>query len=161
MDVRRLDPSERDLLRDLRLRALAEAPSAFGSSLAREEAFTAADWDARLGRADAATFVAVDDHGTPVGLCTGVADRDAPGTAELVGMWVAPAARRAGVGDALVARVVAWAAGEGAGALRLCVTEGNEGAERLYRRHGFVRTGCVETRTRDGLSEIGMERPLT
>ena len=160
MDVRRLELADRDLLRGLRLRALADAPSAFGSSLAEEEAFTDVDWDARLGRADAATFVAVADDGTPVGLCAGVADRALPGTADLVGMWVAPEARRAGVGDVLVARVVAWAAAEGVEVLRLCVTEGNDGAERLYRRHGFVRTGCAEARTRDGLAEIGMERPL-
>jgi hypothetical protein len=45
--VRRLRADEHALLRDLRLRALSDAPMAFGSTLAREEAFTPDVWQTR------------------------------------------------------------------------------------------------------------------
>lgn len=160
MELRRLGPDDRSLLRSVRLRALAEAPSAFGSSLAREEVFSDADWDARLATPGAVTFVAVDARGAPVGMVTGVSEEGASGVGDLVGLWVDPSARRSGVGDALVARVLAWAADGDLFVVRLCVTEGNETAERLYRRHGLCRTGRVEVRDRDGCVEIAMECPV-
>ena len=73
-------------------------------------------------------------------------------------MWVAPEARRRRVGDALVGRLLAWAEEGEVEVVRLCVTEGNEAAERLYSRHGFLRSGCDVVRDRDGCSEIGMAR---
>ncbi len=160
MQLRRLGPADRDLLRTVRLRALADAPSAFGSTLAREAAYTDADWDGRLATPGAATFVAVDDDGTPVGIVTGVPDPAAPGRADLFGLWVDPVARRSGVGDGLLGHLLAWAGDRGLDRVRLCVTEGNDAAERLYARHGFTRTGCAEVRGRDGRLEIGMERHL-
>lgn len=155
--MRHLGPDDRAVLRSVRLRALADAPSAFGSTVAREEAFTDADWDARLATPGAATFVAVDAGGTPVGMITGVPADAAAGGVDLVGLWVDPSARRSGVGDALVACVLAWAAESDLVVVHLCVTEGNEAAERLYRRRGFRRSGRVEVRDRDGCVEIAME----
>jgi GNAT superfamily N-acetyltransferase len=61
-----------------------------------------------------------------------------------VSMWVAPDTRRQGVGDALVQRVIAWAEQAGFTRLELAVTVGNEAAERLYERCGFVRTEPAE-----------------
>jgi hypothetical protein len=45
--VRRLAPGEVELLRDIRLRALKDAPLAFGSTYAREVAFAPAEWERR------------------------------------------------------------------------------------------------------------------
>ena len=48
MIVRTLESSEWPTYRDLRLRALAESPDAFGSTLAAEQGSSAEEWIARL-----------------------------------------------------------------------------------------------------------------
>lgn len=158
MEIRRLGPTDRDVLRAVRLRALADAPSAFGSTLAGEQAYSDAEWDGRLATPGSVTFVAVAPGGRPVGMVTSVPDPADRRVADLFGMWVAPEVRRRGVGDALVRRLLAWAEEVDVEVVRLCVTGGNDDAERLYRRHGFVRTGYDVVRDRDGCSEIGMAR---
>ena len=62
------------------------------------------------------------------------------GAVELAQMWVAPEARRRGVGRALVDTVVEWA---GAREARLGVADGNAAAERLYEACGFELSGEV------------------
>ena len=75
--VRRVRPDEGLRLRALRLRALADAPSAFGSTLAREEAFPDDVWQERAtsGAAgeDRVTYVA-EDGDRWVGMATGLMD---------------------------------------------------------------------------------------
>ncbi len=52
-------------------------------------------------------------------------------------VYVAPGARRAGVGDALVTRAIERAAERGARRVELDCNEENAGALALYERHGF------------------------
>ncbi|MDP1850487.1 MAG: GNAT family N-acetyltransferase [Solirubrobacteraceae bacterium] len=52
-------------------------------------------------------------------------------------VYVAPQARRSGVGDALVARAIERAAERGAHRVELDCNEDNAGALALYERHGF------------------------
>jgi GNAT superfamily N-acetyltransferase len=137
--VRLLEVGDWPLYRSVRLAALADSPEAFWSTLAREEAFAPSVWQERLGARN--TFLAETGDG-PAGLAAVVpAEGEA---AELVGMWVAPAARGRGVGDLLVRAALEWAAERGFAELQLWVFEGNRHAERLYARHGFARTGAAQ-----------------
>lgn len=135
-----LTPDDWQIWRELRLAALAEAPYAFGSRLAdwqgkgdREER-----WRTRLSIPGSYNVVAV-LHGQPVGLASGIPVGN--GEAELISMWVAPAARGRGLGDQLVAAVERWARQVPIGVLRLAVAEGNDAAAALYLRNGFSFTG--------------------
>jgi hypothetical protein len=91
--VRRLQPGEHELLRTIRLRALADAPDAFGSDYAREEAFTDEIWEGRLGAEANTSLVCEADDGTPIGLAGGIRDAADRGKGDLVSMWVDPVAR--------------------------------------------------------------------
>jgi [ribosomal protein S18]-alanine N-acetyltransferase len=62
-------------------------------------------------------------------------------TAEVEGLFVEMDCRRQGVGSALIAGCMAWAARAGASAVRLEVRASNTAAHALYRRHGFSPAG--------------------
>ena len=160
--LRVLGPDDWPLWRELRLAALAEAPYAFGSRLADWQG--AGDrperWRDRLALPGSYNLVAVLDD-QPVGMASGVPSDD-PGVVELISMWVSPVARGRGVGDRLIDGVERWARREQAKIFRLSVTSGNEAAERLYRRCGFVRTEAVGDPMPDGVGhEHVMDKMLT
>ncbi|MGG7567029.1 GNAT family N-acetyltransferase [Rhodovulum sp. DZ06] len=67
--------------------------------------------------------------------------RAAGGEAELLSIGAAPAARRMGLGAALLARFDAEARARGAEAAFLEVAVDNPGAEALYRRAGWAEVG--------------------
>jgi GNAT superfamily N-acetyltransferase len=129
----------------LRQRSLSEDPDAFSSSTTM---WTGANdteqrWRARLDNGPC--FIAYDD-GVPVGM---VAGQVVGGAAELISMWVAPEARRRGVGRDLIERIVEWSAGR---PLSLRVVDGNEPAVKAYESHDFV--------LQDGTDHEGCRRML-
>jgi GNAT superfamily N-acetyltransferase len=147
IELRRIDADDWELLRDVRLRALAEAPDSFGSTLAATEGLTEAEWRQRAG-GGGLVLVAVED-GAGVAMGGTYAPTDTPATVSVWGMWTDPAARGRGVGGLLLDALVAWCrtpdlAGAAYDEVRLHVTEGNEGARRLYLGRGFVPTGAWE-----------------
>lgn len=150
MAIRRIRAEEALLLRDIRLRALAESPAAFSSTAAKEEAFPTEVWEARTVESAsgdrAATFVAIGEGSGWLGLVTVLGPSHDVGdavNAELVSMWVSPEARGRGNARALVAAAIGFAQQIGAPALRLAVTHGNPKARRFYEEFGFSLT-CQE-----------------
>ena len=143
--VRQAIPDEWERVRELRLRALGEAPEAFGSTLAEEQALGRRDdwvaWIAGWEGATNALYVAeFEGDGTWVGMAVG-SRTGGQRRAHLYAMWVDPAWRTRGVGASLVREVLAWAGSWGARSVVLGVTETNEGAARFYERLGFSDTG--------------------
>ncbi|HET9442298.1 MAG TPA: GNAT family N-acetyltransferase [Acidimicrobiales bacterium] len=143
--VRRIRADEGPELRAIRLQALRDSPAAFSSSLAREARQPAGGWDAAASRRCAgdheATFVALDGEEW-VGMVGAYRPLGSRSVVELVSLWTAPAARRRGVGAALVERVVAWAGTPYTSAVQLWVSRDNEGARRFYEALGFRETGA-------------------
>jgi ribosomal protein S18 acetylase RimI-like enzyme len=142
--IRRISADDGMLLRDIRLRALSDSPLAFGSTHAKETAILPEQWHERASRAskspDGAIFLAL-QHQACRGIIGCFAEEDAPGNACIVSMWVAPEARRGGLGVQLMQTAEMWAREQGFAALSLDVTEGNAPAIALYERCGFQFTG--------------------
>jgi GNAT superfamily N-acetyltransferase len=140
--VRTLSPSEWPRYRDLRLRALRDAPDAFVTTLAQALERTDHDWSAILAApADTDLPLVAEMEGVAVGLAWGKLEMRANPVCHVLQMWVDPAHRGRGAGKALLRTIVEWAESGGARAVYLTVTCGNEAAGRLYESAGFLPAG--------------------
>ena len=142
--VRRLLPHEWQAYRAIRLRALAEAPDAFGSTLAAEQGLPDDTWAARVAKSAVSgidcPLVAQADAGF-VGLLWAKVDAQDTGRVNLFQMWVAPECRGRGVAAALLEGVLGWIRERGTRVVHLGVNDANGGAVRLYERVGFRAIG--------------------
>ena len=142
--IRRLGDHEIVLHRDLRLRALRDAPDAFAETAAEAEARPASYWEdftrsvTQPGRH--VMFLACDGNAV-YGSMYGLRDRESSDIGRVGGTWVDPAYRRQGIGKALLHAVISWARDERFNRLRLWVPVASVGAIALYRRAGFDDTG--------------------
>ena len=152
------------IFKDVRLRALQDTPSAFGSTYAKESHLTDADWVKRAAQwtsERSAGYLAI-DAGIPCGIAAVLLDQDDATRAHLMSMWVAPSHRRLGIGRLLVAAILAWARAQGARTLQLMVTCNNDPAIRFYQRFGFTLTGRTEAYPNDpALIEYEMSRSIS
>jgi ribosomal protein S18 acetylase RimI-like enzyme len=145
--VRAFRRDEYELLRDLRVRMLEDAPDAFTITADSERNHPIAWWRDRLvsSCADPHRLPLVaeldEDANRPVGSALGVIDPFERTLAHLYALWVEPSARRHGVASALINAILEWARDQGAKAVELSVTIGNDGAVALYEGLGFRDTG--------------------
>lgn len=139
-------PDDWPRLRELRLKALAQDPLAFGSTLAREAVFDEPLWQERVRNSSSgsaqSTLVALAPGERWVGMIT---LHYVEGAWRVFGMWVDPVVRGRGVGGRLLDLGIAWAedAHPGAG-VELSVNPRQTFAVRLYERRGFRFTGQEE-----------------
>jgi ribosomal protein S18 acetylase RimI-like enzyme len=130
-EVRRLRPDDWETFREIRLRALADAPDAFGSTLERELAFTEDDWRERL---TGPVVVVEDPRAVAVG---GIfLNDDVP---QVWGMWTDPGHRGRGHARRILDEIL-----PSDRTAQLDVNVKNPGARTVYERYGFVGTGVLE-----------------
>jgi GNAT superfamily N-acetyltransferase len=142
IEIRVATRDEWEPVRELRLRALADAPDAFGSTLDRERRLGEAGWIDWIEGWEGATnvmFVAVREDRW-IGMAVGSRAGDEP-DAHLYGMWVEPSRRSSGIGASLVEQVLGWARAWDARSVILGVTETNAAAAAFYEHLGFADTG--------------------
>lgn len=164
LSIRTLEASEWLKYREIRLRSLADAPEAFCSNFASEEALSPAVWTARLyaaaaSRADHPLVAELD--GSIVGLLWAKADPVHASIVNVFQVWTAPESRGHGVAAALLDKAIAWARSRNADALQLSVTCGDTSAVRLYVRAGFENDGPPTARENTSLMEQRMRLALT
>jgi ribosomal protein S18 acetylase RimI-like enzyme len=126
--LRRLGPDDWELFQEIRLRALADAPDAFGSTLEREQAFDESDWRQRLS----GPVVVVEDPG-PVAVA-GTFDHE--GDLHVWGMWTDPEHRGRGHARAVLDALLPP---DRDAVLDVNLT--NLAGRAAYERYGFVGTG--------------------
>jgi ribosomal protein S18 acetylase RimI-like enzyme len=122
-------------LKEIRLAALLDSPTAFAVSHATAAAYSDAEWRERASPARQPRYVLAWHDLKPVGMVGDAFDAD--GIYTLIAMWVAPMARGAGIAERLVAAVQARARAAGQGCVQLSVVPDNRAAVRLYRKMGF------------------------
>jgi ribosomal protein S18 acetylase RimI-like enzyme len=157
VNIRRATSGDWEASRDIRLRALADSPDAFMSTLDVESRFDDGVWIARLRSSYTAFAV---DGGEVVGVAALIDDPHEQGSREIVAMWVEPAFRGRGIAGALVGHLVQEARRQGVSAVALWVADGNDRAQRVYARRGFEATGQRDV-IRAGLGEERMRLTLS
>jgi ribosomal protein S18 acetylase RimI-like enzyme len=141
MEIRRVRDDEWEALREIRLHALAEAPEAFATTydeaISRPESWWR-EWAAAAAEGPRQSMFLAWDGGVAVGIGGGFATEEG---FQVISMWVHPDDRGRGIGRSLLEAAVKFA---GDADVFLWVADGNDAAEHLYDRYGFVRTGASE-----------------
>jgi ribosomal protein S18 acetylase RimI-like enzyme len=159
VELRRLREDDAGLLREVRLRALREAPEAFATRLEEARAWPPERWAEMAIETDSQVTVVALDGERGVGMVSGWTLEN--GNVWLARLWVEPGARRAGVGLHLIDAVVEWARERGAAALELSVIADNRAAAALYAQAGFAETGRRRPLPADpSRTEVFMSRPV-
>ena len=151
------------VFKEVRLRALQDTPSAFGSTYARESQFAESEWIQRADNMNgerAIGFIAM-DAGVACGIAGCFLDQTDDTRAHLISMWTAPTHRQQGIGRLLVNEVLDWTRKREVRLLRLMVVCNNDHAIKFYERLGFNKTGLTEPYPNDpALIEYEMSRPV-
>ena len=147
LEIKPILPEDWPLLKDVRLRALADAPEAFGTTLAQAHAYSDAEWQAkarRFSESPPATGCLAFIEGVPCGMASAYpSDKNSRAT-ELTSFWVAPERRGSGVGEAMVTFLAEWAVALGFAMLEADVVEDNTRAQAFYAKVGFQKTSKSE-----------------
>ncbi|MGW4069195.1 GNAT family N-acetyltransferase [Nocardia grenadensis] len=155
MIVRRLTADDWPTARTVRLNSLASSPAdTFSSTYEQALAWSDDQW--KCWTRTRVMFVA-EEHDTVLG---SAAVRVGEAGAEVVSVWVSPAARGTGISDRLLSAAFDWARADGHPNLRLSVLDDNEPARNLYRRNQFVETGHRSIDAACGKVLIEMTVPL-
>lgn len=139
-EVRLLLPEEWKLYKTLRLRALKDSPTAFGTVYAEARRRSKKTWtDHLVGDPEKFTDLPLvaEVDGAAMGGSFGIIRAEEPEVAWLYQMWVDPRYRGQGVGAQLLQTTIDWARETSARCVNLNVTTTNEAAIRLYERFGF------------------------
>jgi len=138
--VRRLQVGEGELFKQVRLRALQEAPYAFPTTYADAIERSPESWREQADRsaqgADRATFVAFAGE-LPIGMMALYREEDQVEVGELLQVWVSPEYRGTRVIWDLMDEIFKWARENGFHRIIAGVTKGNDRAAKFYMNYGF------------------------
>ena len=152
--IRRLQPGEADLFKQLRLNALQDAPYAFPSTYEAAIQRSAESWREQAERtahgSDRATFIAFSDD-QPVGMAALYRDEYKEDSGELLQVWVSPEFRGTRVVWDLMDEIFQWASENGFHTIIAGVTKGNDRAQKFYTNYGFSMIDEISTHDSGGV----------
>jgi ribosomal protein S18 acetylase RimI-like enzyme len=138
--VRRLQPGEVNLFKQLRLTALQEAPYAFPSTydaaLQRSDESWLEQAEQTAQGSDRATFIAFSDD-VSIGMAALYREEDNVDVGELLQVWISPDFRGTRVVWNLMDEIFKWAAENNYSTIIAGVTKGNARALKFYTNYGF------------------------
>lgn len=157
--IERLASGDGARLRAIRLRALRDAPDAFATTLDEASAWDARQWAEQVEAI--ATFV-WHEGDADLGMVRAVPHDHDPEAGYLISLWVDPAARGRGIGQALIGAVVGWARARALRCVYLDVGTANRRARSAYERAGFTVSAEAGTMSapRAGMCEVQMRLDL-
>ena len=135
MHIRLTETADWMILKQIRLAALLDTPTAFGVSYQTAAQYTDEQWKERASSAGTAFWLAF-DGGRPIGMVGAAVSGE--GRYCLIGMWVERAARGSGMSARLVEAVKARAEALGVDGIYLDVCPENARAAHFYLKQGFV-----------------------
>jgi RimJ/RimL family protein N-acetyltransferase len=149
-NLRQLEATDWQLLKEIRLDALSAAPTAFGSSLAGESTRPDSEWQDRLSDSNRAYFCLFTDDGQPIGLTAIYGTID--GAAVLVASYIKEAYRGRGLSALLYNARIGWARVNGFKKAIVSHREDNLISKAANQRAGFRYTHTEERIWADGKS---------
>jgi ribosomal protein S18 acetylase RimI-like enzyme len=162
--IRRIEASEAPVVKAVRLRSLATDPSSFASTYAREAAFAEDEWtDWAAGDAAGIEKTTLFAMGLrePIGLVAAYRDDVEANLFHVIAMWVAPEARRQGIGRRLLTEIEEWIVSAGGEWVQLSVADQAAAAIGLYDAAGYrpdgERSGSAHT---PGVNLLSLRKQL-
>lgn len=138
MRIRVFRPDESAAYREVRLRALQDAPDAFATTFEEASRWPPSQWERlRAVPLDSNLPLCAEMDGAIVAMMWARLDERARETVHLYQVWVAPQYRGRGLARAMLEKVIDWAGAVGARRIDLGVTCGDSPARRLYEAFGF------------------------
>ena len=142
IEVRRIKANEAMISRDVRIRALTDAPYAFGGTLEDVLNQPLQDFEdnaKRWSESEVSTSFLAFDNEKAVGMA-GAFFEEGSNRAFLCAMWVEPEYRQSGVGKIIVKTVISWLSERGADTVYAWVADANSNAIKFYQCLGFSAT---------------------
>ncbi len=150
MRIVKLPPERWEDYKALRLEALSTDPEAFGAtyeaSLDRPDSWWRGHLEVAQQDPNKTVLFAEQDDGTLVGMAGAYPEQEA-GCVDVTAMFVRPATRGKGIGNALLKAVVGEVRAD---KVRLCVNASLAAAPKLYERFGFVTLAETTVTRADG-----------
>ena len=136
MDIRLTQTKDWIFLKQVRLAALLDTPTAFGVSYQTAANYSDAQWKERAASVAGPQFWLAIEEDTTVAMIGGGLSQAK--RYNLIGMWVEPAARGSGLATRLVEAVKSRAIQQGHDCVYLDVSADNARASNFYLKQGFA-----------------------
>jgi GNAT superfamily N-acetyltransferase len=150
--ISRLQGSDLEAFKSIRLEALQRVPEVFGATYAEESQMSDGEWLARLNN-ESSAFFALNFGRDIVGVTGILTNRDNPKQAILIASYIREEHRRKGGSELLYQARINWARERGFAEIIVSHRASNISSKMANQKHGFVFTHAESRTWNDGTVE--------